>query len=514
MLRSTRPLLNAAVRVRFAPSPTGFLHLGNLRTALFNHFLARKHADSKFIVRIEDTDRNRFVPDAIEQITHALKWAGVRVDEGIGAKDVGSNGPYTQSERTAIYQEHAQKLLDCGHAYRCFCTVKELTEIRTQQKAIGSVLPYDGRCAALSESQVASRLASNTPHCIRLKVPRINDTGEFKTTEFKDQVHGFMQFQNKIIDDQILLKPDGLPTYHLSNVVDDHLMKITHVIRGQEWLTSTPKHIILYNAFGWKEPTFVHLPLLMNADGTKLSKRNDAANVQEFIRQGYMPEALMNFLALSGWHTELKDSAAEILTEHQIIERFELADISKTGAIIVDTQKLRLFNREHLKMKASKPEGMHELVTELRQRIHEASLENVDAPIDLDSYLSRVITALQMVPLLSEMVSDAIYFYRPPEYDVKDLPDNSDSILNSLKQMIDCDSNDDDITRDQFSFILSQIPKEFKNSTSKAVKRVIRYGITGQKVGASLADVAAILGRKRLLTRINSCLEELKNTTR
>ena len=280
-----------SVRVRFAPSPTGALHPGSARTVLFNYLFARKHGGS-FILRIEDTDQSRFDPASLDSILAGIRWLGLNWDEG---PEVGGDfGPYFQSERLDLYHRMVQRLIDAGHAYPCFCTPVRLEQLREEQRKAGLPTRYDRHCLALSKAEVKARIEAGETPVIRMKVP----DGQ---TVVHDLVRGDTTFDNSTQDDQVLLKSDGFPTYHLASVVDDHEMQISHVIRGDEWLASTPKHVILYEMFGWAPPAFVHLPVVLGPDKTKLSKRHGAASVLEYRDMGYLPEAMVNFLAFLGW---------------------------------------------------------------------------------------------------------------------------------------------------------------------------------------------------------------------
>ena len=282
------------VRVRFAPSPTGYLHIGGARTALYNWLFAR-HCGGRFLLRIEDTDRNRFVPDALADITASLRWLGIDWDEGPEAG--GEYGPYFQSERLEHYREYAEQLLSEGKAYRCYCTPERLEELRKSQEAAKQPLGYDRYCCNLTEEQRRDLEKSGAKSVVRFKIPREG------RTMVHDLLRGEMTFENSTIDDFVLLKSDGYPTYHLANIIDDHLMKISHVMRGDEWLVSTPRHVLLYQAFGWEPPQFAHLPVfLAPSGGGKLSKRHGATSVREYREKGYLPEALANFLLLLGWN--------------------------------------------------------------------------------------------------------------------------------------------------------------------------------------------------------------------
>jgi exopolysaccharide biosynthesis WecB/TagA/CpsF family protein len=315
------------VRTRFAPSPTGFLHIGGLRTALYNYLYAKQHK-GKFILRIEDTDQERLVPNAQQQLIQTLKSFNLEFDEGPGIE--GKYGPYIQSQRLHLYQEYVQKLLDSKAAYYCFCTTERLQELREMQEQVHQPSKYDRHCLQLNIKEIEEKIKNNEPHVVRLRIPEGH-------TSFNDLIRGEVSVDNQVLDDQIILKSDGYPTYHLANVVDDHLMKITHVIRGEEWIPSTPKHIILYQAFGWLPPEFSHLPLLLNADKSKLSKRQGDVAAEDYLQKGYLPEALLNFIALLGWNPGTDD---EIFSLSELTTKFTLEKVQKSGAVF-NIQKLK-----------------------------------------------------------------------------------------------------------------------------------------------------------------------------
>ena len=319
-----KPVKLAKVRVRFAPSPTGFLHIGGLRTALYNYLFAKKHG-GQFILRIEDTDRTRAVEGGVENIISTLKWCGLQWDEG----------PYVQSQRLEIYKKYAQELVGQGSAYYCACTPERLEQVRQEQMARKEAPRYDGHCRKLGVRDQVSGVS----FVVRLKVP------EKGSTKFSDIIHGEMEFENKLIDDQVLMKSDGYPTYHLANVVDDHEMKISQVIRGEEWLPSTHKHILLYKAFGWKPPQFAHLPLLLNANHSKLSKRQGDVAVEDYIKKGYLREALINFVALLGFNPR---ADKELYTLDELIAEFDLTKVNKSGAV-VNFEKLNWMNGSYIR---------------------------------------------------------------------------------------------------------------------------------------------------------------------
>jgi len=321
------------IRTRFAPSPTGYLHVGGLRTALYNYLFAKKN-NGQFLLRIEDTDQKRYIKGAKEHLLEMLHWAGLEYDEG--PDNGGPHKPYIQSERTNIYKKCADELLEKKAAYRCFCTTERLEEMRKNQEAHKLAPMYDKHCLYLSEDEINENLKNKIPYVIRQKIPST------ETVKFKDLIRGNVSFSCKSLDDQVLMKSDGFPTYHLANVVDDHLMEITHVIRGEEWLPSTPKHILLYQAFTWTPPEFAHIPLLLNKDRSKLSKRQGDVSVEEYIKKNYSKEAILNFIALLGWNPGSGEEN-EIFSLQELCNIFSLEKVHKAGAIF-DIDKLDWFN--------------------------------------------------------------------------------------------------------------------------------------------------------------------------
>lgn len=355
------------VRTRIAPSPTGDPHVGTAYVALFNYALARQHG-GQFILRIEDTDRERSNPASERMIFEALRWLGITWDEG---PDVGGPfAPYRQSERFPIYREHAERLVARGAAYPCFCTKERLDALREEQRARKDpVMGYDGLCRGIPAGEAAARRAAGEPHVIRLAVP---EEGE---TVAQDLLRGQLRFDNRLIDDQILLKSDGYPTYHLANVVDDHLMGITHVIRAEEWISSLPKHVLLYRGFGWEEPVFCHLPLLRNADRSKISKRKNPVSLEYYRRAGFLPEALRNYLALMGWI--MPDGVTEEFTLEEFVANFTLERITLGGPVF-DLEKLTWLNGRHLRRLSP---------AEYLQRLRQGPLA--------EEYLARIVPLVQ-----------------------------------------------------------------------------------------------------------------------
>jgi len=363
------------VRVRFAPSPTGYPHIGNIRTVVFNWLYARQQG-GKFILRIEDTDRERYVDDAIRVITESLEWLGLDWDEGPGRG--GDYGPYIQSKRLHIYREKAEELVVKGLAYRCNCTPERLEAVRESLRAQGKNPMYDGHCRHKAPGEVSG----DEPHVIRLKVPREG------ATTFHDLLRGDVTIENALIDDQILLKTDGFPTYHLAVVIDDHLMNITHVMRGDDWIPSTPKRILLYRAFGWDPPAFVHVPLVLGPDGKKLGKRHGATSVDEFRRQGYLPNALLNFLSLLGWAPG-EGEEQEIFTREELIERFNVDRINLSAAVF-SYEKLDWMNGHYIRQMSE--EALLEALTPFWAN---AGLIPMPVPVEMHHKLQILVPLVQ-----------------------------------------------------------------------------------------------------------------------
>ena len=323
------------VRTRYAPSPTGYMHIGNLRTAIFEYLLAKKY-NGDFILRIEDTDQEREVEGAVDFIYNTLDLCGFKIDEGPNNEK--GYGPYIQSKRKAIYKEYALKLVEMGKAYYCFCSEEELTAMREKADARHKPFLYDGRCSRLSKEKIEENLKNGVPYVIRQKMPK---TGQ---TIVEDVVYGKIKIDNSILDDQILLKSDGFPTYNFANVIDDHLMEITHVIRGKEYLDQTAKYNLLYEAYGWEKPTYIHVAMVLGEDGNKLSKRNGDASFMDLYNEGYLPSAVVNYLALLGWSPETNQ---EVFTMDELIANFNENRISKSSSQY-DVKKLKWFNHHYI----------------------------------------------------------------------------------------------------------------------------------------------------------------------
>lgn len=401
--------MDRPVRVRMAPSPTGFVHIGSLRTALFDYLFARKNGGT-LVLRIEDTDQNRLVEGAVESMLRAFAAVGLEFDEGLylddggHVKERGNYGPYRQSERLERYASSAKQLIDNGSAYYCFCDEQRLEELRKEQVALKKPPMYDRRCRHLSKGEVEQKLAelsaSGKRPVVRQAVP------EEGSTTIKDLIYGEITYEHRFLDDQILLKSDGFPTYHLAVVVDDHEMQISHVIRGEEWIPSTPKHILLYRAFGWEAPEFAHLPLILNPDKSKLSKRQGDVAVEDYLKKGYLPEALLNFVAFLGWNPKTE---REFFTLGELVAEFDLVKVNKAGAVF-DTHKLDWINSHYIKQL-----DRGELAALLKPYWAAAG-----APVAgcSDEFLGAVAKLEQdRLKKLSEIGERTGYYFSEPEYD-------------------------------------------------------------------------------------------------
>lgn len=486
------------IRDRFAPSPTGNVHVGSLRTALYNYLFAKKN-NGQFLLRLEDTDRTRYEEGAVENLLGALMVTGVVPDEGLFEEDgkivqKGDCGPYIQSERLDIYKKYINQLLENGQAYYCFCTKERLDEVREKQKAAGETPRYDGHCRNLPKEEVEARIAAGEPYVIRLKLP------EDHVVAFDDAVRGKIEINTNDLDDQVLIKTDGFPTYHFAVVIDDHLMGITHVIRGEEWLPSTPKHVYLYECFGWEQPQYVHLSNILNDDHKKLSKRQGDVSVGDFLKKGYLPEALINFLALLGWSPE---NEQEIFSMDELIEAFDLSRINKSGAVF-DRAKLDWMNAHYIK----------ELPIEtLTERMIPYLLEA--------GYITEqdVQTRMPWLEKVGELMRERLnYFAQVPE-ETKMLFDRNFEItdpesLDILKEetvpvlfnaLVEKISESDAVDTERAKAILKEIQKEHKAEKikGKMLYMPTRIMLTGEMHGPDLTLIMDVLGKEELLLRLD-----------
>ena len=485
-------------RVRFAPSPTGYVHIGSLRTALYD-FLYAKGKQGKYILRIEDTDRSRFVEGALENLIKSLEWAGVKHDEGVFLENgkivqKGNYGPYIQSERLNLYKEYINKLLDKGLAYRCFCSKERLDKVREEQKKRGETPMYDKHCRGLSQEEIQNNLDEGKDYVIRLKIPEDEDV------KFKDLIRGDIAINSKEIDDQVLIKSDGFPTYHFAVVVDDHLMKISHVIRGEEWLTSTPKQVILYNYFGWEVPEFVHLPTVLNKDKKKLSKRQGDVSVSDFKDKGYLPEALVNYLALVGWSPKGNN---EIFSMEELINEFSFENVSKTGGVF-DVEKLNWVNSQYIKNYDN--EKLYKLI---KPFVVKEELLNEEEYLNKKDWLIKIIDLVKEKISYLEEIDSHIQMFMGKEVnaddEVKEVLSNDgvrDLIHAFIKNLEAIEEVDEEFTKNIFKKLQKETGAKGKN-----LYMPLRGAVTGQLHGPDMGKTFIILGKENIIDRLNYTLK-------
>ena len=485
-------------RVRFAPSPTGYVHIGSLRTALYD-FLYAKGKQGKYILRIEDTDRSRFVEGALENLIKSLEWAGVKHDEGVFLENgkivqKGNYGPYIQSERLDLYKEYINKLLDKGLAYRCFCSKERLDKVREEQKKRGETPMYDKHCRGLSQEEIQNNLDEGKDYVIRLKIPEDEDVN------FKDLIRGDIAINSKEIDDQVLIKSDGFPTYHFAVVVDDHLMKISHVIRGEEWLTSTPKQVILYNYFGWEVPEFVHLPTVLNKDKKKLSKRQGDVSVSDFKDKGYLPEALVNYLALVGWSPKGNN---EIFSMEELINEFSFENVSKTGGVF-DVEKLNWVNSQYIKNYDN--EKLYKLI---KPFVVKEELLNEEEYLNKKDWLIKIIDLVKEKISYLEEIDSHIQMFMGKEVsaddEVKEVLSNDgvrDLIHAFIKNLEAIEEVDEEFTKNIFKKLQKETGAKGKN-----LYMPLRGAVTGQLHGHDMGKTFIILGKENIIDRLNYTLK-------
>ncbi|EFI41967.1 glutamate--tRNA ligase [Peptoniphilus sp. oral taxon 386] len=492
------------VRVRFAPSPTGFLHIGGLRTALYNYLYARKN-NGKFILRIEDTDRTRFVDGAIENLVNALKWAGIDYDEGVFFEngevvEKGEYGPYIQSKRLDIYKKYVDELIEKDMAYYCFCTKERLDHVREEQRIKGQVPKYDGFCRGGSLDEAKKRIANGEDYVVRLKLPRNTNI------TFEDAVRGKVTINTDEIDDQVLMKSDGFPTYHMAVVVDDHLMGITHVVRGEEWLPSTPKHVFLYEALGWKAPQFVHLPTVLNKDRKKLSKRQGDVSVEDFRQRGYLPEGLDNYLALVGWSPE---DGEEIMTLEQMIEKFTFDRVGKSGGIF-DKEKLNWVNAHYIKEYST--EEIAKLSAAYMVEANLMTEEEINKKWDW--YVLLIETVKESLSVLCEVPEKVKFLFG--DLDITEDDAKEELSGEQVPQLIEA-------FKEQLDTI-EEVDLEFANTVMKKIQKAtgikgkqlfmpVRAAISGNVHGPELKNIIYLLGKNELLSRLEKAKNYTKNIT-
>lgn len=485
-------------RLRFAPSPTGYLHIGGLRTALYNFLFAQQN-NGKFILRIEDTDQTRFVEGAIENLIESLKWSGITYDEGVFVENhkvvqKGEYGPYIQSERLDIYKKYVDELIEKDEAYHCFCSKERLEAVREEQKVKGLVPKYDGFCKNIPLEEAKQRVADGEEHVVRLKLPHD------RNIKFNDLVRGDIVINTNDIDDQVLLKSDGFPTYHMAVVVDDHLMNITHIVRGEEWLPSTPKHIYLYEAFCWEKPVYVHLPTVLNNDRKKLSKRQGDVSVDDFKNKGYLPEGLINYLALVGWSPENNE---EILSMDEMIEKFSFERVSKTGGIF-DKDKLDWVNGHYIR--SSSVEKITELVIPL---LIEANYIDEKFAIDNKEWLMILVdTVKESLSSLIEIVEKVKFVF----------DDEVEAIEESALELLKGEQVPELMAaiKDELSSI-DKVDMEYAKTFMKTIQKATgikgknlfmptRVAITGSEHGPEMINILYLLGKDKIIKRVDKII--------
>ena len=481
------------VRTRYAPSPTGKMHVGNLRSALYE-FLIAKHAGGDFMLRIEDTDQERFVEGATDIIYRTLESAGLKHDEGPD-KD-GGFGPYIQSERmkSGIYMEYAKKLVERGEAYYCFCNKERLDSLKTEIVEGKEIMMYDKHCLSLSKEEVEANLASGKPFVIRQNIPNEG------TTTFHDELYGDISVENAELDDMVLIKSDGYPTYNFANVVDDHTMNITHVVRGNEYLSSAPKYQRLYDAFGWESPVYIHLPLITDENHKKLSKRSGHASFEDLVAQGFLTDAVVNYIALLGWSPE---DNREVFTLDELIEEFDYHRISKSPAVF-DIVKLKWMNGEYLK--AMDFDKFYEMAEPYLR-------ESLTKDFDLKKIAAMVKTRIEIFPDIAEHVD---FFEAVPEYDVsmyahKKMKTTPETSLEVLQELIPVLETQEDYSNDGLYETLCKYVAD-KGCKNGYVMWPVRTAVSGkQMTPGGATEIMEVLGKEESLSRIRAAVAKLES---
>lgn len=489
------------IRTRFSPSPTGFLHVGGLRTALYSYLVA-KQAGGQFLLRIEDTDQERSVAGGTLNILKSLYWAGLVPDEGVKLDTIsdpdepaivqeGRHEPYIQSERLEIYKQYAAQLLEQGSAYYCFCTQERLEELRGRQQANKQPTMYDGACFKIAPAEAKERVQGGAAHVVRLKMPKEGETA------WPDLIRGEVRFKNELIDDQVLLKSDGFPTYHLAVVVDDHLMQITHVIRGEEWVSSTPKHIQLYKYFGWELPQFAHLPLILNPDKSKLSKRQGDVAVEDYRQKGYLPEALVNFIAFLGWNP---GGERELFSLDEFIKEFSLEKVSKAGAVF-NIEKLNWFNKKYL---CQLP--LEEVARRGLPWFESAGLKIENLKLKIKNFNSVIALERERVTTLAELPDAVKFIFELPEYPAellvwkKSTREETQKILTELETVLETINENDWAQANLEEKIKTWIGE--RGYQTGTVLWPLRVALSGQPNSPGPFEIAAVLGKIETARRL------------
>ena len=483
------------IRTRFAPSPTGRMHVGNLRTALYEYLIAR-HEHGTFVLRIEDTDQERFVPEALDIIYNTMKLTGLQHDEGPD-KD-GGYGPYVQSERmkTGVYLDYAKQLVEKGEAYYCFCTKERLEELRASSKTEDGkeIAKYDKHCLHLSKEEVEEKLAAGVPYVIRQNNPTEGETS------FDDVIYGTITAPNEELDDMVLIKQDGYPTYNFANVIDDHLMEITHVVRGNEYLSSAPKYNRLYQAFGWDIPVYVHCPLITDETHAKLSKRSGHSSYEDLLDQGFVSEAIVNYVALLGWSPADNN---EIFSLKELVEKFDYHHINKSPAVF-DINKLRWMNGEYIKK--MDPEVFYERALPYMKEV-------LKGDFNFKKIAGMVQTRIETFPDIPALID---FFQEVPEYDAsmychKKMKTNEETSLTVLKEVLPLLEAQEDYTNDPLFASLSEFVKE-KGYKNGYVMWPLRTAVSGkQMTPAGATEIMEIIGKDETIRRVKAAIEKLEN---
>ncbi len=470
------------VRTRFAPSPTGFMHIGNLRSALFEYLVAKSNGGD-FILRIEDTDQTRYVEGAVEFIYNTLKLCDIHVDEG--PLEGGDYGPYTQSERVDIYRKYAEELVEKGEAYYCFCTEERLEKLREEADIRKVAFMYDGHCLKLSKEEIEEKIKAGVPYVIRQKMPKEG------TTSYEDLVYGKISVDNNLLEDQILLKSDGYPTYNFANVIDDHLMGITHVVRGNEYLSSTPKYLLLYKAFGWESPEYIHLPHIIKEGGKKISKRDGDSTFMDLYNLGYLPKAIINYLALLGWSPE---DNQEIYSMDELIKKFNVKRINNSPAVY-DIKKLNWVNAHYIKELS---------LDEFKNLVLPFLEKEYDLDKKSNEWLDELLTIYQNhISYGQEIVDEVRLFFR----DDIELDDEcvefmtSEGVNETVTEFRNQIEKMDEWTVENISEAI-QNTKEVTGNKGKMLFMPIRIKTTGQMHGPELPNTIHLLGKDLVLDRL------------
>ncbi|MEA1926134.1 MAG: glutamate--tRNA ligase [Patescibacteria group bacterium] len=491
---------NQNIRTRFAPSPTGPMHIGNLRTALYAYLVAKKNKGT-FIIRIEDTDRARFAEDALEKILNALRWAGIRNDEGVILDnqnkiiEKGDYGPYFQSKRLDIYKKYSDKLRKQGTAYPCFCSKERLDDLRKKQQQEKKPPKYDKHCLELSKEEVKKRIEAGEKYVLRLNVP------DNKIIEFNDEVYGKISVKGSTIDDQVLIKSDGFPTYHLAVVIDDHLMNITHVVRGEDWLPSTPKHILLYKYFNWKHPIFIHVPNILGENRKKLSKRRGDISVEDFKKEGYLSETIVNFIALLGWNPK---NEQEYFTLSELSKIFNVEGLHKAGAVF-DYKKLDWMNSYYIRQKNDK-----ELFELVRPRLEAYCQKNAYSH---ETPLLEKITKVERERMkkIKDVTENIGFYFALKEYDPELLKWKSNSSKQTENSLQMARKTIEEIKKEKFDLdIIQETLMKTAGDKRGDLLWPLRVALTGVEKSSSPFEVAWVIGKEEALKRIASAIEKMK----